>query len=127
MLLRGAVSAADFPACTGVRPGNLNRCFFTYPTSVEDLTESGLRSLSLVLALRPDVLKRRVFHAKPRENSMHDAPTCGYVLGTGIELERRPVERLSKHSVGVNHGELRRSEGVFRPAASGEFGVKMIH
>jgi hypothetical protein len=51
----------------------------------------------------------------------------GYGLGTGIELERSPVERLSEDSVGVNHGELRGSEGGVRRAAFGEFGVKMIH
>lgn len=60
------------------------------PAYAEDLANGGLRYLLLVLALRPDVLKRRVFHAATR-HSCTTRPQGDTILSAGIELKRSPI------------------------------------
>jgi hypothetical protein len=50
-----------------------------------------------------------------------------FSLGSGVELEGSPVQRLSEDTVGVDHGELRGPERGVRLISFGKFGVEMIH
>ena len=97
------------------------------PNLAADLAEGGLRHSRLVLMLVTRRSKASGLSFEQRGIQIHDCESRKYLLGSGVKLKWSPVQRLSEHSVGVNHGKLRGSERGIRLAAFSKFAIEMIH
>ena len=98
------------------------------PNLAADLAEGGLRHSCLVLMLETRRSKAPGLSFSSSEEFRYTIAKAGkYLLCSGVKLKGSPVQRLSEHSVGVNHGKLRGSERGVRLAAFSKFAIEMIH